>query len=78
MFTVEMDHDEILIVILDERGVHQDVEVFLYEDIVYIRQWNEEIDRYKTIQMSVDMFESFQTALKSPEGAFIVRKQNED
>jgi hypothetical protein len=78
MFTVEMDHDEIAIVILDDRGVHQDVEVFLYEDIVYIRQWNEEIDRYKTIQMSVEMFESFQAALNSPEGAFIIRKQNED
>jgi len=42
MFTVEYEHDAILINTLDETDSFEDVEMVLADDMtVYIRQWNE-------------------------------------
>ncbi len=41
MFTIETDHDETLITLLDVTGELEDVSVLLYEDYVHIRQFNE-------------------------------------
>ena len=73
MFTNEMDHDESLITLLDDEGFYEDIKIYLYDDIVIIRQWDEEIDNFKDIGMSPEMFEQFQAALHSPTGAFIVK-----
>ena len=34
MFTVEMDHDETIVTVLDDVGVRGDVSFFFYEDMV--------------------------------------------
>jgi len=73
MYTNEIDHDESLITILDDGGFYEDVQIFLYEDIVIIRQWDEELDNFKEIGMSPEMFQQFQLALHSPIGTFIVK-----
>ena len=70
MFSVEMDHDEIEITVLDDYGYNEDLKVTLYEDVVYIRQYNEVTDREELIQISPDMWDELVTAINSPEGFF--------
>jgi hypothetical protein len=73
MFTNEIDHDESVITILDDGGFYEDVQVYLYEDIVIIRQWDEDSESFKEVGMSPEMFEQFQIALNSPVGAFRIK-----
>ena len=56
----------------DDEGKLEDVHVFMYEDIVYIRQWVEEEKRFHVIQMSPLMLEEFRQSFKLPDGAYIV------
>jgi len=71
MYTVEMDLDEIEITVLDDSGRFDDVKVFSYDDIVYIRQFNETINKWDLIQMSPEMYTELMQAWKSPEGSFV-------
>ena len=73
MFTVEMDHDETIVTVLDDVGVRGDVSFFFYEDMVYIRQFDEKRQKYEVILMSPEMWEEFMAAWKSPEGAYVTR-----
>lgn len=70
MFTIEMDHDETRVTILDESDYYEDVQFVIFDDIVYIRQWSEELDLFETIAMSPEMFDEFRKALDLPEGAY--------
>jgi len=71
MYTVEMDLDEIEITVLDDTGKYEDVKVFSYDDVVYIRQFNETLNEWDLIQMSPEMYCELMKAWKSPEGAFV-------
>lgn len=73
MFTVEMDFDEVAVTILDDSDQFEDVQFLIYDDIVYIRQWFEDIGLYNTIAMTPEMFEEFRSAMNKPEGAYITR-----
>ena len=73
IFTNEIDFDESKVTILDDEGFYDDVQIYLYDDIVIIRQWDEEIENFKDIGMSPEMFEELQKALNSPVGAFVMR-----
>ena len=70
MFTIEMDWDETAITILDDEGQYEDLQVIMYEDIVYIRQWNEDLDRFSMIAVSPAMMLALQTSFKLPSGAY--------
>tara|TARA_B100001093_G_C26656255_1_gene939773 strand:+ start:678 stop:911 length:234 start_codon:yes stop_codon:yes gene_type:complete len=74
MYTVEFDEDETLITVLDDKGKYDDVSVFLYDDVVYIRQWNEKDDRFQVIAMTDMMYLKLMSAWTSPEGAFVLEK----
>ena len=74
MFTVEMDHDEIEITILDDCGNNEDVKVHLFNDIVYIRQVLDD-NKVESIQMSPDMWDELVAAINSPEGAYLTVKK---
>lgn len=69
MFTVEMNHDEIEITILDDTGHKEDVKVHLFDDIVYIRQVLDG-NKVEAIEMSPDMWDELVAAINSPEGAY--------
>ena len=70
MFSNEFDHDEISITILDEQGNHEDVKYLIYDNLVYIRQWDEERNMYQVITMSPSMFDDFFAAMVKPEGLY--------
>ncbi len=66
-----MDLDEIEITVLDDNGRYEDVKVFSYDDVVYIRQFNQKKNKNDLIQMSPEMYAELMEAWKSPEGSFI-------
>jgi len=66
-----MDLDEIEITVLDDNGRYEDVKVFSYDDVVYIRQFNQKKNKNDLIQMSPEMYTELMEAWKSPEGSFI-------
>lgn len=70
MFTVEMDWDEVAINVLDETAQHEDVQCLMYEDVVYIRQWNDRENRYNTVAMTNEMFDELQLSFNEGEGAY--------
>jgi hypothetical protein len=74
MFTVEFDHDDIEITILDDGANHEDLKIHAFDDIVYLVQHDEELDARNIITLSPSMFEDLINAVQSPEGAFITMK----
>lgn len=77
MFTVEMDHDEIVITTLDTTDNYEDVTVRLYDDEVYISQWNEDHQYFDSVIMTSEMYYSIMQAWTKSEGAYkINRKRN--
>jgi hypothetical protein len=74
MYTVEMDHDEVTVTILDDYGHHEDVVFNIFDDIVYIRQWDDFLETFNSIAMSPEMFEEFVAALNSAEGAYKIKR----
>lgn len=71
MYTVEMDHDEIEITVLDDGGRCEDLKVFSYDDTVYIRQYNKKKKMYELIIITPEMYGELMEAWRSPEGSFI-------
>ena len=71
MFTVEMDHDEIEITVLDDKDRFEDVKVFSYDEIVYIRQFNEQYNKWDLIQMTPEMYVELMHAYHKPYGAYL-------
>lgn len=80
MFTVEMDADRgqaVLITSLDEENTYEDVSVLLYEDEVYIQQYNDDYDTNNIIVMSVDQWSDLIDSLDLPSGAYMRSKLND-
>lgn len=73
MFTVEMDHDETTVTVLDNHGNWDDVELILYDDVVYIRQYDSELDVMQMIAMSPEMFHEILMSMNHSVGAYITR-----
>lgn len=71
MITIEMDWEETAITVLDPDGKEEDVQVLLYEDITYIRQWNEDIRRFSIICLTPKQMHLLMSSYRLPEGAYI-------
>lgn len=74
MFTIEMDWDETAITILDEKGEYEDLQVIMYEDVCYIRQYFEETDRFSLISVSPEMMYALMKSFQLPQGAYKIQK----
>jgi hypothetical protein len=70
IFTNEFLWDETITTILDDKASHEDVQLLIDDNEVFIRQWNEHLDRYQVIAMSHQMFYEMLHALKTGEGVF--------
>lgn len=73
MFTNEFEFDETIITILDDSGVHEDVQIYLDENEVHVRQWNERKQVYDLIVMSPKMMFEIMEAMKQPEGSYLIK-----
>ncbi len=72
MFTNEFEFDETVTTIMDEAAEYEDVHVVITDDQVFIRQWDDDREKYEIICMSPKMFYELQEAMKSPAGLFYV------
>ena len=70
MFSVEFDHDEICITVMDDSGNHSDLIVNSFDDLVYIRQFDEETNTDNIIEISPEMWEELITSIHSQEGFY--------
>lgn len=70
MYSVEMEHDEITITVMDDYGNHSDLIINSFDDIVYIRQFEDDKNVPQAIALSPEMWEELITAMHSPEGFF--------
>ena len=76
MFTVEFDHDEIELTIMDDTGQNEDLKIHVFDDIVYIRQFEPTWNQNHSLAISPDMWEQLIMAINSPEGAYLVDRKN--
>ena len=70
MFSVEFDFDDITITVMDDSGNHSDLIVNSFDDIVYIRQYDEENETESIIDISPNQWEELIHAIHSQEGFF--------
>ena len=72
MFTNEFEFDSTITTVMDELGEHEDVQLIIGDDVVYIRQFNDDKREttYDLIAMSPKMFADMQNALNFTEGMF--------
>ena len=74
MYTVEYEHDIIEIVILDDKGYEDDLQISIEDEGVYISQWNSILNEEFNIRISNKQWLELIAAINSPEGAFIIEE----
>lgn len=57
---------------MDETAEFEDVQVMITDDQVFIRQWDDDREKYDIVCMTPKMFFEMQEAMKHPEGLFQV------
>lgn len=75
MFTVEMDSDggrAASIITLDQSGEHEDVEVLIYDDEVYIQQHDDEYDSTHIVILSTQQWLDILAAMNLTDGAYYI------
>ena len=71
MFTVEFESDASIIRSLDETGQVNDVEMIVADDgAVFIRQWDEHLEKYEMLVMTYQQLLDIVLSLKQKEGMF--------
>ena len=68
MYSVEMEHDEITITIMDDRGNYSDLIINSFDDIVYIRQFEDDKKIPHAIAISPQQWEELIASFQSHEG----------
>jgi predicted solute-binding protein len=74
MITIEFDEDETFINIMDDTGKYEDLGAILYDDICYLRQWNEKANKYEVIAITAEMYLKLMEAWKLPQGTYVMNK----
>lgn len=70
MFTNEIEFDETVTTIMDDDGAQEDVQIFIDDNEVFIRQYNERYNRYDLIVLSHKMYLELLESRKYPEGLY--------
>lgn len=72
MFTNEFEFDESVTTLMDETGEFEDVQIIISDDQVFIRQWDNDREKYEIVCMNYKMFLELQEAMKKPEGFYYI------
>lgn len=72
MFTVEHSEDFSVVTSLDDRGRLGDVRLTLYDNSVYISQWDEELQKNSLIEMSALQWLEIVKSMDQTEGAYFL------
>jgi hypothetical protein len=70
MFTNEFEWDSTVTTILDESDGYEDIQLYIDDGGVFIRQFNENHNKYDLINMTHEMFYELMVAMKTAEGTY--------
>ena len=73
MFTIEHQFDHSVIVVMDNDGSHDDVELILDENNVYIRQYDDD-GSFNIVVITPFMLKEILTAYDKAEGSYLTNK----
>lgn len=73
MFTNEIEWDETITTVMDDSGKHEDVQIFIDDNGVFIRQYNERMRKYDLIELTHKMYNEMIEAMRHKEGVFVTR-----
>ena len=75
----EFDSDASVVTTLDHKGMFEDVEMVIADNgIVYMRQFDEHMDDYQMLFMSLQQFTDILTSYRTPEGMYKVVPKGKD
>ena len=72
MFTIEHSEDFSVVTSLDDRGSLGDVRLTLYDNVVYISQWDEKLQKDNLIEMSAMQWLEMMKSMDQAEGAYFL------
>ena len=70
MFTIEHSEDFSVVTSLDDRGSLSDVRLTLYDNVVYLSQWDEKLQKDNLIEMSAMQWLEIVKSMDQVEGAY--------
>jgi hypothetical protein len=70
MFTIEHLGESISVISLDDRGEAGDVRLTLYDNVVYLAQWDEKLQKDNLIEMSAMQWLEMMKSMDQVEGAY--------
>jgi hypothetical protein len=70
MFTIEHTEESITVTSLDDRGATGDVRLTLYDNVVYLSQWDEKLQKDNLIEMSAMQWLEMMKSMDQVEGAY--------
>lgn len=73
MFTNEIEWEETITTVMDDSGKHEDVQIFIDDNGVFIRQYNERMRKYDLIELTHKMYNEMIEAMRHKEGVFVTR-----
>lgn len=73
MFSVEFDHDETKINIIDNSGFYGELELRIYDDIAYIEQTCPDTGELIRMTISVEMVNELFASFFRPEGLYVTK-----
>lgn len=73
VFTNEFDFDESVTTVMDDTGEYEDIHVIITDDTVFIRQWDDDREKYELMCMTPKMFYELQEAMKKPAGLYYLK-----
>lgn len=72
MITVEFEGEESVITVMDDEGGLEDVQSILWDDMCFIRQWNDTKKEYDVITLTAPMYLKLMESWKLAEGTYIM------
>lgn len=70
MFSNEHDFDCSITTIMDEEGQLEDVKIFMYEDMIVLEQWIDDIEDSQTLLLTPEMYRELLDSVNYSEGLF--------
>lgn len=78
MITVETEYDANIVTVLDKTGENEDLQAILgFDGQCFIRQWNEEFNRFVVIQVSFDQIRDLMVGMTRSDGVYSVETKDE-
>ena len=77
MITIEHDFDGTSVFLIDPTGEHEDIELIVDEEGIWMRQFNDDNQTFEVIHMNQVMFEMLVAMYDLEEGVYVIERNTE-